>query len=161
MEQTVINETPKKKKQLNKKSLIIKKYTFKTLMYVGLFTPMFILGCVNFNKYFATNKDSFSVAAGGVLMAIFTVLLAKIGIKKLHKIISASFVVGIIWCLNSIIKDFLTISIMFWLGIAIYSIFEIPNNYYTRLLDTWNDESVRMAVRKTKNNEDDDNYGEI
>lgn len=168
MEQTTINETPKKKKQLNKKSLIIKKYTFLSSMYVGLFLPMFILGCVNFDKYFSTNKDSFSVAAGGILMAIFTALLAKIGIKKLHKVISASFVVAIIWCLNSIIKDFLVISCMFWLGIVIYSIFEIPANYYTKLLDTWNDESIRMDVRNSKRSEakennsgENDDYGQI
>ena len=165
-EQTTVEKPKKKKKVMSKKSLIFKKYLFKTLMYAGLFTPMFVLACVNFNKYFATNKDSFSVASGGILIAIFTILLAKIGIKKLHKIITATFLVAIVWCLNSIIKDFLIISVMFWIGIAIYSIFEIPSNYYSKLLNTWNDEEVRMAVRKESKNEikedkEEDIYGEI
>ncbi len=157
MEQTT------KKKVLSKKNLIVKKYTFRIAMYVGLFLPMFILGCVNFDKYFATNKDSFSVASGGILMAIFTVLLAKVGIKKLHKLISATFMVAIIWCLNSIISDFLIIACMFWVGVAIYSVLEIPASHYTKLLDTWNDEEVRMYVRTKPNEEDikEDDYGEI
>ncbi len=55
---------------------------------------------------------------------------------------------------------------MFWIGIAIYSIFEIPSNYYSKLLNTWNDEEVRMAVRKESKNEikedkEEDIYGEI
>lgn len=163
MEQTTEVKKEKKPRVLTKKSLVIRKYTLLVSMYVGLFLPMFILGCVNFDKYFATNKDSFSVASGGILMAIFTVLLAKIGIKKMHKLISASFVVTIIWCLNSIISDFLVISIMFWIGIAIFSVIEIPCQYYCKLLDTWNDEEVRMYVRtKDKKREiEEDNYGEI
>ena len=164
MEQTTEVKKEKKPRVLTKKNLIIKKYALLVSMYVGLFLPMFVLGCVNFDKYFATNKDSFSVASGGILMAIFTALLAKIGIKKLHKLISASFIVAIIWCLNSIISDFLVISIMFWIGIAIYSIIEIPYQYYSKLLNTWNDEEVRMYVRtkdkKVENNEEED-YGQI
>ena len=164
-----MEQATKKEKVITKKGLIIKKYTFKSLMYIGLFLPMFVLFCVNYDKYFATNKDSFSVASGGVLMAIFTALLARIGIKKLHKLISASFVVAIIWCLHSIIQDFLVIACMFWIGIAIYSIFEMPNDYYTKLLDTWNDEETRMIVRKKhfdkkvkeNNGEESDDYGQI
>ena len=156
----------KEKKVLSKKYLIIRKYTFRTAMYLGLFMPMFILACVKFDEYFATNKDSFSVAAGGILIAIFTALLAKVGIKKLHKLISATFFLAIVWCLNSIIRDFLVISTMFWIGIAIFSIFEIPASYYTKLLDTWNDEEVRMVVRKNTNENDEettgeDNYGDL
>ena len=171
MEQATINETnatPKKRKQLNKKSLVIKKYTFLSLTYVGLFLPMFILGCVNFDKYFTTNKDSFSVAAGGFLMIIFSVILIKVGIKKLHRVVTASFIVAIIICLNSIIKDFLVISCMFWIGIVLYSIFEIPATYYTKLLATWDDESIRMDVRNSKRSEanennsgENDDYGQI
>lgn len=163
MEQTT--NTTKKKKVLTKKSIVQKKYLFKTLMYVGLFMPMFILACVKFDEYFATNKDSFSVAAGGFLIAIFTGLLAKVGIKNLHKLISASFFVAIVWCLSSIFRDFLLISSMFWLGIAIYSIFEIPANYYTKILDTWTDEEIRQTIRTQNTSEEDtsvgDEYGQI
>lgn len=166
MEQTT---NKKVKRKLNKKAIIIKKYTFRVLMYFGLFLPMFILACVKFDDYFATNKDSFSVASGGILLAIFTLLLVKVGIRRLHKLITATFVVAIIWCLNSIISDFLIISCMFWIGFAIFSIFEIPASYYEKMLNTWNDEEIRVSVRKepeeTEEKEEEiieaDNYGEI
>lgn len=171
MEQTT-NTTTKKKKKLTKKSLIKRKYFFKTLMYFGLFLPMFILACAKFNDYFATNKDSFSVASGGILIAIFTLLLVKVGIKKMHKLVTTTFLIAIIWCFNSIIKDFLLIACMFWIGMFIYSILEVPANYYSKLLDTWNDEEIRMTVRrnpeedesKKENTIEDsniDDYGEI
>ena len=169
MEQTT---NRKEKKKLNKKAILFKKYTFKVLMYFGLFLPMFILACVKFDDYFATNKDSFSVASGGILLAIFTLLLVKVGIRRLHKLITATFIVAIIWCLNSIISDFLIISCMFWIGFAIFSIFEIPASYYDKMLNTWNDEEIRVSVIKQPEEKEEetiekeetieaDNYGEI
>ena len=47
---------------------------------------------------------------------------------------------------------------MFWIGMFIYSILEVPANYYSKLLDTWNDEEIRMTVRR--NTEEDENEKE-
>lgn len=158
MEQT----TEKKEKKITKKGLIAKTRLFYILAYIGLFTPLMILVAINFDKYFITNKSAFSVATGGVLSGIFAILLVKVGFKKLHKAIWATFIVIIIWCFNSIIKDMLPISIAFWIGTMIFSIFEIPGKHYKKMLETWGDEEIRMYVRnESKENQGEENYGEV
>lgn len=138
------------KKQITKKGLFVKQLTFYIIGFICLFTPLIILSIVNFDKWFASNKDAFSVGAGGFLVAIFTVLLVKVGFKKLHKMVWFSFMLLIIFCLNSIIQDALVICFVSWIGVGLFSIFEVPAKHYKRLYLTWTDEEVRVEARKDK-----------
>lgn len=140
----------KEKKELDKKTLIIRKYLFKSLALLGLFLPMFILVCVKWDVYFTENTHAWSVGIGGIMVAFFTILLCKVGFKKMHPVAWAIFLVLIVQCFYSIIQDARPISYVFLVGVIIYTIFDTPSKYYSKLLGIWNDEEIREQVRKPK-----------
>lgn len=150
-----------KKKELNKRNLFIKKWTFKILSFVGLFLPMVLLVLIRRKTYITENPHAWSIGVGGIAIVFFTILLCKVGFKKLHPVAWAIFIVLIIQCFYSIIQDIRPISYVFATGVALYSIFEIPMKYYTRLYGIWTDEEVRMVVRKEhkKENNEEEDYG--
>lgn len=135
-----------KKKEITRKYLWTRTILFFSIAYIGLFTPLIIYGGVNFDKYFVTNKDGFSVAIGGMILAIYFAVLIKVGIKRINGFLSATIFLIVVYCLNSIIKDMLPLTLMFWCGVCIYTIFAIPGKHYKERLDIWDRELIRSAA---------------
>lgn len=140
----------KQEKILNKTSLFKRKWFFKILSMIALFLPMVLLVIIRRKVYFVENTNAYSVGIGGIIVIIFTILLCKVGFKKMHPVAWAGFIVAIVQCFYSIIQDIRPISWAFFIGVALYSILSIPTNYYTKILDTWVDEEVRTVVREQK-----------
>ena len=137
-----------KKKEITRKYLLKRVFIYYTVAYIGLFLPLIIYACINFNKYFVTNKDGISVAVGGIVMAIYFAVLIKVGIKRINGFLSATVFLLVIYCFNSIIKDMLPITLMFWLGVGVYTIFAIPGKHYKYQLNVWDNELIRSSAHE-------------
>lgn len=127
---------------------------YKTLSYIGLFTPLLVLVIMNFDKYFAQNKAGLSVGTGGILAILLGVLLVNVGFKKFNKVFWSTAFLVCVYCLNSVIQDALSITFTFWLGTIIYWLFEMPTNHYKKLLDIYVNEEIRVIARNETSNKD-------
>lgn len=130
------------------KKLIILKYVFYAISYICLFTPMLVLCIVNKDTYFVKNKSGWSVAFGGALSVLFAILLAKVGFKKINKALTASMFLVIIWCFESIINDLLAVAFCYWLGIVLFTVFELPAKHYANNLKIYNAEYIKDTARE-------------
>lgn len=130
-----------------KTKLRILKWTFYSLCYGGLITPLLVMIIKNWNEYFY-HKEGFTVGLGGIIAVILVLLAIKVGFKKFNRIFWASGLLITVYCLNTIIQDTLPLTFAFWLGILIYSIFEKPMRYYSKRLEAYTEEEVRVVARK-------------
>ena len=139
-----------------RKSLRRKKLLFYAIAYICLLTPMLTLCIINRDVYFVKNKGGFSVGLGGMMSGVFIVSLMKTGFKKLNKAMSASMLLVIVWCFETIINDLLAIVFCYWLGIMLFTVFEIPAKHYKNNLTIYNNEVIKdtareeIAVKKAK-----------
>lgn len=141
-----------KKKMKYKTKLIIFKYLFGALAYIGLFTPLLCHVIINKELYFV-RKEGLTISLGGIMLVLFIFMLVKIGFKKLHKAIWVSFLLLILYALDPVIKNSLIICFYSAIGVYIYSIFEIPFHYFTNRLLTYTGEEIRQVAREeTKTN---------
>jgi hypothetical protein len=122
---------------------------FTTLAYGGLFAPITTLLIMNRDVYFIKNESSLSVSLGGILVLLTIVLLMKYGVKKIKPIFWAGILFVITYCLDSIIKDLVSITFFVLIGVSIFTIFQMPMNHFKRLLNSYTDEQVRTYARET------------
>lgn len=123
-------------------------YLFLGLAWIGLLTPISIWIGINFDKYIV-QKSGFSVTTGGALAVLFVVLLLKYGIKKFGKVFWMTLLLMIVCCLDTIISDALPLTFFTWLGAILFSVFEMPKNYFKRKLNVYVDEEIREDARTT------------
>lgn len=121
---------------------------FLGLAWIGLLTPIGIWIGINFDKYIV-QKSGFSVTTGGALAVLFVVLLLKYGIKKFGKVFWMTLLLAIVYCLDTIISDALPLTFFTWLGAILFSVFEMPKNYFKRKLNVYVDEEIREDARTT------------
>lgn len=121
---------------------------FLVLAWVGLLTPISVWVGINFDKY-VMNKSGFSVTTGGALAVLFIVLLLKYGIKKFGKVFWMTLLLMIIYCLDTIIADALPLTFFTWIGALLFSLFEMPKNYFKHKLNVYVDEEIREDARKS------------
>ena len=122
---------------------------FASIAYVGLFAPISYLLFRNWDVYFTKNEGALSVGLGGVLVLLTIVLLLKYGFKKFKPIFWSSILFVSVFCLQSIIVDLVAITFFVLIGVAWFTIFEIPMKHYKKLLSSYTDESVRTFARET------------
>lgn len=123
-------------------------FLFLGLAWIGLLAPLSIWVGINFEKYIV-QKSGFSVTTGGILAVLFVVLLLKYGIKKFGKVFWMTMLLMIVYCLNTIIVDALPLTFFTWLGALLYSVFEVPKNYFKNKLNVYVDEEIRTEARNT------------
>lgn len=104
----------------------IKLFLLRYFGFVFLTLPVIIIFIINWDKYFATTKDSINITVGaliGLIIAII-VLLGKTNILKGY----AGLVVGfaLIYFMNSIIQDLLIIYGAVLIGDTIYRFIFMP-----------------------------------
>lgn len=132
---------------MSKKKIKFLKNLFTLIAYVLLFLPLLIWVLLNIDKYFV-QTNGITVGLGAVMAILFAVLLLKYGFKKFNKVFWISFLLAIVFCLSSIVEDLLPITFFTWTGVVLFAIFEIPMNYYKKKYDTFEDEEIRVYVRK-------------
>ena len=130
------------------KKLRIKVVIFYAISYICLLTPLLVLCIINRDAYFVRNKSGLSVAFGGMLSVLFAVLLMKQGLKKINKALSATMLLVIVWCLQSIINDMLAVVFCYWLGICLFTIFEIPAKHYHKDLRVYHEVAIKDVARE-------------
>lgn len=133
---------------MSKKKIRFLYYLFAMIMYVGLFAPLLFWVIKNFDIYFVTNKSGLSVGLGGVISGIAIALLMKKGFKSFNAIFWATLFLIIVYCLNSVIKDLLPITLCAWIGSLWKEIFALPTKYYRHLLLTYSEEENRTYARE-------------
>lgn len=138
---------------MNKKRIKFLRDLFAIISYALLFLPITVWILLNVDKYFV-HKSGMTVGLGGIMAILFIVLLLKCGFKKFNKAFWVSFLLAIVFCLNTIIVDLLPITFFAWVGVILFAIFEIPMNYYKRKYETYSEEEIRVHVR----NEYSDTY---
>lgn len=136
---------------MSKKKIKSLKNLFSFIAYVLLFLPLGIWVALNADKYFV-HKSGMSVGMGAIMAVLFIILLLKYGFKKFNKVFWISFLLAIVACLNTIVEDLLPITFFAWIGVILFSIFEIPINYYRKKYNTYEDEETRTYVRNNNIN---------
>lgn len=122
---------------------------FLIIAYGGLFAPITYLLIANWDIYFAKNESAFNVSLGGILVLLAIVLLMKYGVKKFKPIFWSGLLFVITFCLDSIIKDLVAITFFVLIGVAWFTIFQMPLKHYKKLLGAYTDETVRTHARET------------
>ena len=133
---------------MSKKKLRLLKYLFMTLSYVGLFLPLVIMFCINWNKYIV-QREGLAVTFGGVTFCFMVVLATRVGIKKFNSVFWSTLMLIVVYSLNSIIQDLLPLTFCFWIGTIVYKILEMPTNYYKKRLRIVLEEIDRTYTRET------------
>lgn len=122
-------------------------FLFLILSWICLFTPILIVIIINWDRYFI-QKSGWSVGMGGVLAVLLVVLLLKYGSKKFNRIFWSTAFLIVVICLNSIIQDALILSFTFWLGTLLFTILEIPTNYFKKRYDIYNEAITREEAKE-------------
>lgn len=121
-------------------------YAFLTVAWVGMFAPITVWICMNLDKYFV-HKSGMTVGMGGILAALFVVLLLKYGIKRFGPVFWMGLLFAISYCLESIITDIVPLSLCAFIGSLIFAVFSLPAKHFKKKLDTYTDEEIRQVVR--------------
>lgn len=122
---------------------------FFVLAYGGLFAPITYLLIENWDIYFIKNESAFSVSMGGIFVLLTIIMLIKYGFKKIKPIFWSGMLFIITYCLDSIIKDLVSITFFVLIGVALFTIFQMPMNHFKRLLTSYTDEQTRTFARET------------
>lgn len=136
---------------MSKKRIKFLRDLFSIISYTLLFLPIVVWVLLNVDKYFV-HKSGMTVGMGGIMAILFIILLLKYGFKKFSKVFWVSFLLAIVFCLNTIVVDLLPITFFAWIGVILFAIFEIPMNYYKRRYETYSEEEIRVHVRNEHSN---------
>lgn len=136
---------------MSKGKLRFLKYLFLTLAYTCLFLPIFVICIVYREEFFHKNVEGFTVGMGGILAIVYVAILFKIGFKKIHPTISCGILTLVCYCLQTILNRAVVLSIGLTVGVALYSIFMLPEKHFAKMLETYIDEEVREGVRTRVN----------
>lgn len=132
---------------MSKKKISLLFILFAILSYVGLFLPITFYIIKQWDTFFI-HKEGMTVSLGFILCSIMVVLLTRIGFKKIKGIIWATLFMISVVCLNPVIAQLKNLSFVFWIGVVIFTIFEMPMSYFKGLLKSYVDEGVRTRSRE-------------
>lgn len=132
---------------MSKKKISLLFILFAILSYGGLFFPILFYIVKKWDTFFV-HKEGMTVSLGFILCAIMVVLLTRVGFKNIKGIIWATLFMITITCLNPIIAQLKYLSFVFWIGVVVFTIFEMPMSYFKGLLKSYVDEGVRTRSRE-------------
>lgn len=134
-------------KKLNHSKIKIYMIIFLIVAYISLFMPLGILIIAKHNEYFV-NVNGFKVTTGGCLAIVMVALAFSMGFKKLHKTIWATLLLAMVWFTQDILDHATPIIFCFWLGVVLFSIFEIPYSYFKKRFNNYVDQMDREEAKE-------------
>lgn len=120
---------------------------FGFLAYFCLFFPTLILVAVRHKQYFV-QVNGFKTTMGFSVAILTIVLLFTVGFKKIGKIIWVTLLLVAVWGLDAIMKDALPLSFTLWLGVILFTIFELPFNYFKKRNSNYVDQMDREEAKQ-------------